>query len=155
MISKGLILRKFVIFLSALVGVFLIDQGLKELFLNGFNWQSRCISLELHINKGVAFSMLSFLGDSLKWLQLALIALLAYLAINEGWLKKYPLSVGLLAGGAIGNLYDRFTRDGVVDFFAWHCGFNFAVFNFADVMIDLGIALILLQEYLKYKKLKK
>jgi len=148
-------LRKFVIFFSALVGVFLIDQGLKELFLGGYDWQSKCISLELHINKGVAFSMLAFLGENLKWLQLSLIALLAYLAIGEGWLKKYPLSVGLLAGGAIGNLYDRFTRDGVVDFVYWHCGFDFAVFNFADVMIDLGIVLILLQEYLKYRASKK
>jgi signal peptidase II len=147
-------LRAFVIFLSALVGVFLIDQGLKTLFLDGFDWQIRCISLELHINKGVAFSMLSFLGENLKWLQLGLIGLLAYLAIGEGWLKKYPLSVGLLAGGAVGNLYDRFLRDGVVDFVYWHCGFNFAVFNFADVMIDLGIGLILLQEFLKYKASK-
>ena len=148
-------MRKFIIFISALVGVFLIDQGLKVLFLDGFDWQSKCISLELHINKGVAFSMLSFLGENLKWLQLALIGLLAYLAISEEWFKKYPLSVGLLAGGAIGNLYDRFTRDGVVDFVYWHCGFNFAVFNFADVMIDLGIALILIQEYLKYRASKR
>jgi len=147
--------RKFAIFGFALIGVFLIDQGLKELFESGYNWQSSCISLELHINKGVAFSMLAFLGENLKWLQLALIGLLAYLAIGEGWLKKYPLSVGLLAGGALGNLYDRFIKGGVTDFVAWHCGFNFAVFNFADVMIDLAIALILLQEFLKYKASKK
>jgi len=148
-------MRNFVIFSLALIGVFFIDQGLKELFLSGYEWQSKCISLELHINKGVAFSMLEFLGDNLKWIQLALVGLLAYLAINEGWLKKYPLSMGLLAGGALGNLYDRFTREGVVDFFYWHCGFNFAIFNFADVMIDLGIALILIQEFLKYKASKK
>jgi len=149
-------MRLFVVFLSALIGVFLIDQGLKELFLSGYDWQSKCISLELHINKGVAFSMLSFLGENLKWLQLVLIGVLVYLAIGEGWLKKYPFSVGLLAGGALGNLYDRFIRDGVVDFFYWHCGFNYpGIFNFADVMIDFGIALILLQEYLKHRALNK
>ncbi len=148
-------MKKFVIFAFALVGVFFIDQGLKDIFLSGYDWQSKCISLELHINKGVAFSMLSFLGDKLKWVQLALIGLLAYLTISEGWLKRYPLSVGLLAGGALGNIYDRFARDGVTDFVYWHCGFNFAVFNFADVMIDLGIALILIQEFLKYRASKK
>ena len=99
--------------------------------------------------------MLAFLGDYLKWLQVALVALLAYLAYKEEWLKKYPLSLGLIAGGAIGNLYDRFSIDAVVDYVYWHCGFNFAVFNFADVMIDLGIGLIILQEFIKYKKEKK
>ena len=149
-------MRKFVIFLSALVGIFLIDQAFKELFLSGFNWQNKCITLTLYINKGVAFSMLEFLGKNLKYLQLILIAILVYLAIGEGWLKKYPLSIGLLSGGALGNLYDRFTREGVVDFFHYHCGFNFpGIFNFADVMIDVGIALILLQEYIKYRVSKK
>ena len=55
--------------------------------------------------------------------------------------KSYPLATGLIIGGAIGNLYDRFIHSGVVDYVAWHCGFNFAVFNFADVMIDLSILL--------------
>jgi len=148
-------LRKFFIFLSALAGVYLIDQGIKDIFLAGFDWQSKCISLELHLNKGVAFSMLAFLGDNLKWLQLALIGVLAYLAASDGWLKKYPLSLGLVAGGALGNLYDRFVNGAVTDYVAWHCGFNFAVFNFADVAIDVGIGLILLQEFLSYKVNKK
>ena len=148
-------MRKFAIFLFALVGVFFIDQGLKELFyLQHYDWQSKCISLELHLNKGVAFSMLEFLGDKLKWVQLSLVALLVYLAYSEKWLQKYPLSLGLVAGGAVGNLYDRFSINAVVDYVYWHCGFNFAVFNFADVMIDVGIALIILQEFIKYRKSK-
>jgi len=149
-------LRKYAIFLFALIGVFLIDQGIKDIFyLQHYNWQSKCISLELHLNRGVAFSMLAFLGDNLKWLQLALVAVLAYFAFSEEWLKRYPLSLGFVAGGAFGNLYDRFNIDAVVDYVYWHCGFDFAVFNFADVMIDLGIGLIILQEFIKYKKEKK
>ncbi len=148
-------MRKFAIFLFALIGVFFIDQGLKDLFyIQHFDWQSKCISLELHLNKGVAFSMLEFLGNNLKWVQLSLVALLVYLAYSEKWLEKYPLSLGLVAGGAVGNLYDRFSIDAVVDYVYWHCGFNFAVFNFADVMIDVGIALIILQEFIKYRKEK-
>ncbi len=149
-------MRKYAIFLFALIGVFLIDQGIKDIFyIQHYDWQSKCISLELHLNRGVAFSMLESLGDNLKWLQLSLVGVLAYFAFNEGWLKKYPLSLGLVAGGAAGNLYDRFNIDAVVDYVYWHCGFNFAVFNFADVMIDLGIGLIILQEFIKYRKEKK
>ena len=149
-------MRKVAIFLFAAVGIFIIDQGLKELFyLQHYNWQSKCISLELHLNKGVAFSMFAFLGSYLKWIQLALIAILGFFAFKEGWLKKYPLSIGFLTGGAIGNLYDRFTIDAVVDYVYWHCGFDFAVFNFADVAIDVAIALIVLQELLKGRKGEK
>ena len=148
-------MRKFAIFLFALVGIFILDQGIKDLFyLQHFDWQSKCISLELHLNKGVAFSMLEFLGDNLKWVQLSLVALLVFLAYSEKWLEKYPLSLGLVAGGAVGNLYDRFNINAVVDYVYWHCGFNFAVFNLADVMIDLGIGLIILQEFIKYRKTK-
>jgi signal peptidase II len=148
-------MRAYAIFLFALIGVFFIDEGLKNLFyIEQFNWQSKCISLELHLNRGVAFSMLEFLGDNLKWLQLFLVALLAYFAFIEGWLKKYPLWLGFIAGGAAGNLYDRFNIGAVVDYVYWHCGFDFAVFNFADVMIDLGIALIILQELFKKRSQK-
>ena len=147
-------MRALVIFSFALIGLFIIDQALKDLFEAGYNWQSKCISLELHYNKGVAFSMFAFLGEWLKWIQIALVVLLSYFVVEEGWLKRYPLSVAFVAAGAAGNLFDRFTKEGVVDYVYWHCGFNFAVFNFADVLIDLGVALILLQEFIRYRKSK-
>lgn len=148
-------MRKFVIFGLAVIGVFFIDQGIKDMFEAGFNWQSSCISLELHYNHGVAFSMFRQLGEALKWVQIALVALLAYFVVREGWLTRYPLSVAFVAGGALGNIFDRFTKEGVVDYVAWHCGFNFAIFNFADVMIDLGVALIILQEFLRMSSKKQ
>ncbi len=148
-------MRKVVIFIFTMLGVFLIDQGVKDIFEMGYEWHSKCISLELHLNKGVAFSMLEFLGDKLKWLQIILVTILIYFVYMEGWFKKYPFSLGLLAGGALGNLYDRFLNGAVTDYVYWHCGFNFAVFNLADVMIDLGIALILLQEFILYRKKQK
>jgi len=48
--------------------------------------------------------------------------------------------------------FDRFVHGGVVDYVAWHCGFDFAVFNYADVMIDIAIAWILLQSFLSKEK---
>ena len=56
---------------------------------------------------------------------------------------------GILFGAAIGNLYDRFVYGGVVDYVYWHCGFDFAVFNFADVMIDLSVLWLLLISFKK------
>jgi signal peptidase II len=121
--------------------IFLIDQLVKLAFLNGFEWNSKCISLTLAINKGVAFSMFSFLGGYLKYIQLILIILLFFYFIKEKVIYKHPIISGILLGAAISNLFDRFIRGGVVDYVYWHCGFNFAIFNFADTIIDLSILL--------------
>jgi signal peptidase II len=121
--------------------IFLIDQLVKLAFLNGFEWNSKCISLTLAINKGVAFSMFSFFGEYLKYIQLVLIILLFFYFIKEKIINKHPIISGILFGAALSNLFDRFIRGGVVDYVYWHCGFDFAIFNFADTMIDLSIVL--------------
>jgi signal peptidase II len=128
-------------FLISFFLVFIIDQAIKLAFLNGFEWYSRCISLTLAINKGVAFSMFSFLGSYLKYIQLFLIIGLIFYFVKEKIIKKYPIVSGILFGAALSNLLDRFIRGGVVDYVYWHCGFDFAIFNFADTMIDLSILL--------------
>jgi signal peptidase II len=155
-------MRSLVIFFLVAVGTFIIDQNLKVMAMdtvNGVEYatilKGSCIDLELHYNRGVAFSMLAFLGDNLKWVQLILIIGIIAYVFYDGYLKQYAFPIGLILGGAFGNLYDRFIHEGVVDYVAWHCGFNFAVFNYADVMIDLGVAIILLFTYLEYRKEKK
>jgi len=155
-------MRSIVIFLLLVIGTFIIDQNLKVLAMEAVNGveyatilKGSCINLELHYNRGVAFSMLAFLGDNLKWVQLVLIAGIIFYIFYEGYIKEYAFPLGLIAGGALGNLYDRFIHEGVVDYVAWHCGFDFAVFNYADVMIDLGVAIILLLTFLEYKAEKK
>ena len=52
-----------------------------------------------------------------------------------------------MLGGAFSNIYDRFVHGGVVDMVFWHCGFDFAVFNFADVMIDIAVVWFLLLHF--------
>ncbi len=147
-------LRVVSIFLLVAIGTWIIDQNIKTLFVHGYFWDSECISLELHYNKGVAFSMLASLGPYLKWIQIVLIAgIIAYI-LYEGYLKKYAFPLGLLIGAAVSNLYDRFIHEGVVDYVAWHCGFDFAIFNYADVMIDISIVWILLHTYLVKEKIE-
>jgi len=135
--------RAWVIFLLALAGIYLVDQSLKSIFLAGWRWESPCISLTLVFNRGVAFSMFAFLGPWLKWIQLALLAGVLGYVIHGGHLKRYSLPLGILFGAGISNIADRFVHGGVVDYVHWHCGFDFAVFNFADVMIDLAVVWIL------------
>lgn len=140
-------MRTLVVFFLVLIGTFIIDHNIKELFVLGYDWQSPCISLELHYNKGVAFSMFAFLGPYLKWVQGVLIAgIIAYLFLS-GLIKQYAFPLGLLLGGAIGNLYDRFTQEGVVDYIYWHCWFNYPVFNYADIMVIIGVAWIAFSEF--------
>ena len=139
--------------LLSMAGIFIIDQNIKTLFLEGFRYYSDCIDLILVFNKGVAFSMLAFLAEWLKWLQLVLIAGV-FLYVVKLKQQCYAVPAGILLGAGISNIYDRFVHGGVVDYVYWHCGFDFAVFNFADVMIDLAVVWLLILNF-KPKLCKK
>jgi len=143
----------FLIFIS----IFIIDQIVKYCFAN-FDWNvdGPIISLHLVFNKGVAFSMFAFLDEYLKYVQLLIVVVaLGYLYKNPEVFKQYNIAIALLLAGGLSNILDRFTYGGVVDYFYWHYGFEFAIFNFADVIIDLGVVLILYKQYQIYKEEKK
>jgi len=140
-------MRIFTIFLLTAIGTFIIDQGIKSIFVEGYYRAGDCIDLSLHYNKGVAFSLFAFMGPYLKWIQALFVVGILYMVLKEGYLRRYSFPVGLLIGGALGNVYDRFAHGAVVDYIAWHCGFNFAVFNYADIAIDFAVALILVMVY--------
>jgi len=140
-------MRAYAIFFFVLLGTFIIDQNIKMLFVEGYYRAGECIDLVLHYNKGVAFSMFAFLGPYLKWIQMVLVVVILLFVFKEGYLKRYAFPIGLLIGGALGNVYDRFVHEGVVDYVAWHCGFNWAVFNFADIAIDVAVVWILILVY--------
>ena len=148
-------MRIYTIFFMALVGTFVLDQGIKDLFVAGYNWEGSCFSLELHYNPGVAFSFFASLGSYLKWIQMVLVLGIAVYLFASRMVQEYPLMLGMLVGAAASNLYDRFIHPGVVDYFAWHCGFDYAVFNYADVIIDVAIGWILLKSFLEYRKAKR
>lgn len=148
-------MRVFALFFLFLLGTFMVDQAIKSIFVEGFYRAGECINLELHYNKGVAFSMFAFLGPYLKWIQALLVVGIFIFVVKEGYLNRYSIPLGMLLGGALGNVYDRFVHEGVVDYVAWHCGFNFAVFNFADVAIDVAVAWILLAAYFAKEEIPK
>jgi len=145
------VIKSLWIFVLSFVGIFVIDQNIKHLFIEGFSYYSKCITLAITYNRGVAFSMFAFLGENLKYIQILLIALvITYMIFHKDTFKKYSLPLGMILGAGSSNIYDRFIYGGVVDYVYWHCGFDFAIFNFADVMIDLGVIVVLYLSY--YKK---
>ena len=136
----------FLIFIS----IFIIDQIIKYGFAN-FDWnvEGPYMSLQLAYNYGVAFSMFSFLAEYLKYIQLTLVlGGVIYLYKNQDVFMEYSLPISLLFAGGLSNILDRFTYGGVVDYLYWHYGFKFAIFNLADVIIDLAVVLII------YKQIK-
>jgi signal peptidase II len=145
-------LKKFSIALILFIGLFTLDQYIKSIFVNGFVWHSECISLILAYNKGVAFSIFAFLADNLKYIQLGIMFLgVVFLLFNKNTFADYYIPIALLFAGGLSNIYDRFNNIGVVDYVYWHCWFDFAIFNFADVIIDIAVVLIL---FISYKKEK-
>ncbi len=96
------------------------------------------------LNTGISYSLLD--GKSYSW-QLALAAFAAAAStamwiwiVRGGGSRLMALSLALIIGGAIGNGIDRVTLGGVADFFLLHAwGYNWYVFNFADVAIVAGV----------------
>jgi signal peptidase II len=148
-------LRKLYVVLIIFVVFVLIDQYIKSIFVAGWVWHSDCISLILAYNKGVAFSMFAFLDEYLKYIQIALMVVgIGYLYFEKKIFEEYYIPIALLFAGGISNIYDRFIHEGVVDYVYWHCKFDFAIFNLADVLIDLAIVIIIYKTYFK-KELDK
>jgi signal peptidase II len=98
-------------------------------------------------NSGVSFGFLQAQHDLVRWLLAAFSIVVAGLLVY--WVRKaerglFALAVGLVIGGAIGNVIDRIRLGAVADFvdvsrlyFPW-------VFNVADSAISVGIVLLLL-----------
>lgn len=148
-------LKKLSITISLFIVLFLVDQYIKFLFVDGFEQKGECISLILVYNYGVAFSMFAFLEGNLKYIQIAImLGGIIYLSFNKDLFKIYYIPSALILAGGVSNIYDRFIHGGVVDYIYWHCGFDFAVFNLADVIIDIGVVLLLIINYKESKKLK-
>ena len=112
-------------------------------------------------NEGAAFSMLSGAGGWQRWF---FIALATGASVGIGyWLRRLPqdhrLEAGgwsLVLGGALGNLIDRVLYGYVIDFVDvfWPGADlpHFPAFNVADVAINIGVGLLLLDAFLQHRR---
>jgi signal peptidase II len=135
---------------AVIAGVLVADQVAKAVVVGAIEPGERVEVLPfldlVHVmNEGVAFG---FLGDGDRGT--VLIVTGAALLFVFVWFLRDPmrpwswLAIGLLAGGAIGNLADRLFRDAVVDFIdlpAWPS------FNVADIAITAGAAILVVAAF--------
>ena len=108
--------------------------------------------LHLTRNAGAAFSMAT--GATWFLTVVALVVVVAIIRISRklgsrGW----ALALGLLLGGALGNVIDRIARGHVIDFIQvhWHDAY-FPAFNVADSAITVGAVLLELDELLRMRR---
>jgi signal peptidase II len=97
------------------------------------------LGLTLSHNKGVAFGLAGGGGAGLLVLTIAALGLILILFAREPTRAGMWVAVGLLAGGALGNLADRARAGAVTDFVdigPW------PPFNLADVAITAGVAVL-------------
>lgn len=142
--------------------VLIIDQTTKylaELHLTPYQPEPLfpMVNLTLAYNTGAAFSFLSGVGGWHRWFFALFSIVMSIILII--WLSRIParaylqsLSISLILGGAVGNLYDRAMHGYVVDFIdVYYQNHHWPVFNMADCAICLG-AFLLAIDLIKSKK---
>ncbi len=140
------------IFFAILISTYALDMIVKAWArgampeggsINGLPWPG-VFEFKLIYNEGVAFGLFQGAGSFLAPIAVAI-------AIGAGWYSvKHPqeatishVAMGLLASGALGNLYDRVTMGRVTDMF-WIRIIDFPVFNIADTCITFATILLIL-----------
>jgi len=113
-------------------------------------------NLVLTWNRGMSFGL--FNNDSV--LNAAVFTVIAAVIVTGLvlWLRRVEqtllaLAIGMVIGGAIGNVIDRLSRGAVVDFLDFHlAGWHFYVFNLADAAISVGVGLMLIDSLLVQRR---
>jgi signal peptidase II len=106
-------------------------------------------TLTLVMNPGLAFGLLGSVPVGWRWMVAAL-SLVALAVLARVALRVLPaggvvdhVAIGLIFGGAIGNLIDRARFGAVVDFVDLHVrGYHWPAFNVADSSISIGVVLL-------------
>jgi signal peptidase II len=131
---------------TKLVALRRLELGVPQPVIEGF------FSLTLVMNPGLAFGMLADTPPAWRWVVAALSV--AALILLLGFARRMApaggavstLALGLIFGGAVGNLLDRARFGAVVDFldFYWR-GYHWPAFNAADSAISVGVTLLALR----------
>ena len=140
--------------MSMLAILVALDQVFKWLVETRLPFQEQVVVLPVFSlfrthNEGIAFSMLTGMNET--WLLAMILAVIAF--VTYLWARSSPsrwisqIGFILVVAGALGNLIDRAVLGYVVDYLLFHIGnWYFAVFNFADALISVGAAAIIIDE---------
>ena len=154
--------KKISLNLLILILIFFIDRLTKIYILNLAEVENSVdiyitpyLNLYLVWNKGIAFGLFS-MNESIFYNLITfiigiIILIIFYMIFKKKNIQRYFLL--LIAGGAMGNFYDRLIYTAVPDFIDLHFyGYHWFVFNIADIFISLGVFCLILDELFFYKK---
>jgi len=104
-------------------------------------------------NNGISLGLLNASTELGRWMLVAVTAAIAIgvaVWIGREKLRGDQLALGMILGGALGNILDRARHGYVVDFADLHFGTfrPFLVFNVGDAAISIGVAILLLRAFL-------
>lgn len=146
------------------LGVFGLDRGIKALVAGPLQLQSvgmikllPFFDLRWTENYGVSYGMFTAESSETKLMLLAMTGLIA-LGVMVWMLREKVwgeiAALALVLGGALGNIYDRFTRGYVIDYADLHIGEwrPFLIFNLADAAITFGVLILLARSLLSREK---
>ena len=149
-------LKNFFLNFIILITIFLIDRISKFYVLKLAEVESSVdiyitpyLNLFLIWNKGVAFGLFAANGSMIYNAITVMIAFIIIIILFMMWkndnIQRYFLA--LVAGGALGNFYDRVVYTAVPDFIDLHFhGFHWFVFNVADIFISIGVFCLIFVE---------
>jgi signal peptidase II len=150
-------------YIAAILAI-VLDQLTKFLILESFQlYESREIipgffNLVYVTNTGAAFSMLADVDSPWRHYFFLIVGVIACISLTIVYYrigKSHPLyavALGLIAGGALGNIIDRLRHGSVVDFLDFHLsGHHWPAFNVADSAICVGAVVFLIINILEEK----
>ena len=142
--------------LIILITIFLIDRISKFYILRLAEVESSVdiyvtsyLNLFLIWNKGIAFGLFSsnetIIYNAITTVIGLIIIVILFMIWKNNNIQRYFLV--FVAGGALGNLYDRMIYTAVPDFIDLHFqGFHWFVFNVADIFISIGVFCLIFEE---------
>ena len=149
----------------ALAGaIFLVDQWIKGQVRGPLDLANRgpieivsFFDLRWTENYGVSLGMLTAQSSEMRWMLVALtgaiaLGVLVWMLREKAWPEV--LGLGLVLGGALGNIRDRYSYGYVIDYADLHFGTfrPFMIFNLADAAITIGVLIILARSFLSREK---
>ncbi len=144
--------------------VFGMDQWVKGLMIGALKLRDVGVieivpvfALRWTENRGVSLGLLTAGSMEMRWGLVALTAMIA-LAVLVWMLREKAFgeifALGLVLGGALGNIRDRALQGYVIDYADLHFGTfrPFLIFNIADACITIGVLIILARSFLSREK---
>ena len=152
-------------YIFLIICVVVADQLSKLWILDVFQlYESREIipgffNLVYVVNTGAAFSILADVDSPWRHYFFLIIGFVAIVGLTIAYMKfkvenkYYYLPIGLIVGGAIGNMIDRIRFGSVIDFLDFYFGnYHWPAFNVADSAICVGAVLFIGMNILDSKK---